>query len=1145
MLARSFIEGMLWVYAYYYQGVCSWKWFFPYYYAPLNCDLVDLPTMAPFHFELGLPNTPLEQLLGVLPAASAKLLPVPLQRLMTDPYSPIIDFYPTSFEIDMNGKKNAWEGIAMIPFVDARRLNTALNSLDLRGVLSAREFTRNQFGDELLFVYAPDNEKETIQSTMPRTFPTLVRAQSRMSVFQCPAIPPPGRFVPKLCDGVLQPFAGFPSLTQPSMHVTGQLAKIAVNVFGRASGKETLLIAVGDSDAAAVLGVSSGADTEKALASAADRLGALEEIPMNVGSLYPARSESWRRARLSFAIGARAARRWLGGVHAPNQAAGATCFVQWPIVREAMVTRISTLSGHLFSLHEKYPVYNMPADDVARFAADADAEQERARTTRGVDIGPVYAMAHVRVLRGMRRAADGSIRRYFGEDGDDEEVVPLQLILPERPARPDPRFIDLRPTSMRDAFSLGAEVIYIGGERPELYGSVGQVTGYSADDESRALSVRMTGQAPEPAFGAQIARSVRETMRYYPAYQCARRLGITAQTLGKLTSSIFVQPARIDIGLNLKLQKQNLLVPGYARRSNLPQAWEELTGARTNPMTADSENTDALGGWDYSEATIALIEQYRAKYPRVFELLETYPNEYSYSCDALVSTNGDSDEEDEVTAKGSDEEDDETERAVIASPTRSRQSRSVRGKNRAAAISAWLKTLPSARLMLIPGSSSILPLEACDAIEKAADAYKQKEVEAKPDVDMDNVPMVYLYRTTPVVHWSPSETGSFTLGDRVAALRSDTGVAFGARGVCVGIHHLDSTHSNVYAGVAQSQRGLLLEVLWDEAVLSGTTLNGRCSERRGTFALPADVLNLSRPRVPMVRQAPNANAPSSVADVQRSYAQHQQKHQPKQQQQQKAAQQVKIAARPTSAAVPFAAVVNGASASAPVAAEAETPVESKEQQNKNQKQSKQKQPAAQQQSQQPVKIAARPSSSVAAPVADSESTPDAPPPLAAAKPVSLPTVPPLLADMLAKAKAAAAQNSQNDVSGMLKAMLKISESAPVASAAAAAAPAAAPAQTQPAQNQQQIPQNYPSQPRQPQQMPGYPAMPFPPQMMYGSPYPHPQFMPPQAMYPPQPMPGYSPFAAAAEPGQNAHAAVLNALPQGVRQQMEREMRGGK
>ena len=46
-------------------------------------------------FEKGAPFTPLEQLMAVLPPATgSKILPPALSSLMTDPSSPIIDFYP-------------------------------------------------------------------------------------------------------------------------------------------------------------------------------------------------------------------------------------------------------------------------------------------------------------------------------------------------------------------------------------------------------------------------------------------------------------------------------------------------------------------------------------------------------------------------------------------------------------------------------------------------------------------------------------------------------------------------------------------------------------------------------------------------------------------------------------------------------------------------------------------------------------------------------------------------------------------------------------------------------------------------------------------------------------------------------------------
>jgi hypothetical protein len=45
-------------------------------------------------------------------------VPEPWGELMVDPEAPIIDFYPEDFKIDLNGKKFAWQGVALLPFVD-------------------------------------------------------------------------------------------------------------------------------------------------------------------------------------------------------------------------------------------------------------------------------------------------------------------------------------------------------------------------------------------------------------------------------------------------------------------------------------------------------------------------------------------------------------------------------------------------------------------------------------------------------------------------------------------------------------------------------------------------------------------------------------------------------------------------------------------------------------------------------------------------------------------------------------------------------------------------------------------------------------------------------------------------------------------
>jgi hypothetical protein len=51
----------------------------------------------------------LEQLMGVLPAASNHAIPEPFRVLMEEP-SPIVDFYPEDWALDLNGKKWASTG---------------------------------------------------------------------------------------------------------------------------------------------------------------------------------------------------------------------------------------------------------------------------------------------------------------------------------------------------------------------------------------------------------------------------------------------------------------------------------------------------------------------------------------------------------------------------------------------------------------------------------------------------------------------------------------------------------------------------------------------------------------------------------------------------------------------------------------------------------------------------------------------------------------------------------------------------------------------------------------------------------------------------------------------------------------------------
>ncbi|XP_051500247.1 5'-3' exoribonuclease 2 [Myxocyprinus asiaticus] len=149
-VVQSYVEGLCWVLRYYYQGCASWKWYFPFHYAPFASDFKDLKGMFSEFEKETKPFKPLEQLMGVFPAASGNFLPATWRALMSDPESSIIDFYPDDFAIDLNGKKYAWQGVALLPFVDERRLRAAL--ADVYPDLTPEEVRRNSLGSDVMFV---------------------------------------------------------------------------------------------------------------------------------------------------------------------------------------------------------------------------------------------------------------------------------------------------------------------------------------------------------------------------------------------------------------------------------------------------------------------------------------------------------------------------------------------------------------------------------------------------------------------------------------------------------------------------------------------------------------------------------------------------------------------------------------------------------------------------------------------------------------------------------------------------------------------------------------------------------------------------------------------------------------------------------
>eukprot|EP00930_Biecheleria_cincta_P105722 TRINITY_DN9864_c0_g1_i2.p1 TRINITY_DN9864_c0_g1~~TRINITY_DN9864_c0_g1_i2.p1 ORF type:complete len:911 (-),score=145.76 TRINITY_DN9864_c0_g1_i2:119-2812(-) len=134
--SHAFLAGIEWVVRYYVRGCSSWSWFYPAHYPPLCAGLAQQtgPLTQP---PLDAPVPPELQLLSVLPPQSSSLLPSLMQPLLTDAKSPVADFYPREFEVDLKKGDKEWQATVLLPFVDASRLRKALSETAQECELSA------------------------------------------------------------------------------------------------------------------------------------------------------------------------------------------------------------------------------------------------------------------------------------------------------------------------------------------------------------------------------------------------------------------------------------------------------------------------------------------------------------------------------------------------------------------------------------------------------------------------------------------------------------------------------------------------------------------------------------------------------------------------------------------------------------------------------------------------------------------------------------------------------------------------------------------------------------------------------------------------------------------------------------------------
>ncbi|EPQ31496.1 uncharacterized protein PFL1_00831 [Pseudozyma flocculosa PF-1] len=502
-IAYRYIEGLQWVLHYYYDGVASWSWFYDYHYAPKISDLKDVGEMS-FSYELGTPFRPFDQLMGVLPSLSNQHIPAAFRDLMTDPTSPIIDFYPQNFEADLNGKKQDWEAVVKIPFIDEKRLLEALNKREV--FLSLDEQRRNAFGPSKQFTYDED-EEHFHPSSLPGTFPDIVHSRAKIVDFDLPTLD--GLHLVKgLTDGVelgARALAGFPSVkTLPHY---ARLGHHGVNVFQSESKGVSVVITVENT-----YEDSKTQDVAEALV-------------------------------------------------------GQRVFVNWPFLTEALVVGVSdNLFRYEMGLvggARKVVANPHKPEAISVFHRKAEKIEYHYSKRFGVLIGDVNVLVHVRPLKGLKRLDDGAFVKDYQDDPAKETEQALQLAVVDV-VQEDTRFLESPAKPIREEFPDKSKVFFLD---LKAYGSPAHVVG-STESSLAIEVAFFPNQAKENAMLRHLVATRARSQylpSYQVAKRVGiSSLALSKLTSSML---LYHKDQKTNVGLNLKFEAKAQKVLGYSRKT--------------------------------------------------------------------------------------------------------------------------------------------------------------------------------------------------------------------------------------------------------------------------------------------------------------------------------------------------------------------------------------------------------------------------------------------------------------------------------------------------------------------------------------------------------------------------------------------------
>ena len=352
------------------------------------------------NFELGQPFQPYQQLMGVLPDRSKKIVPKPYHDLMTSTDSPIVDFYPREFELDMNGKKMDWEAVVKIPFIDEKRLLPAMRSREY--LLSEDEKGRNEFGVSLKFTYSP-NISFTYPSSLIGIFPDVPYCHCVENIFDLPTMEGLDYHV-GLMRGVMLGEAalyGFPSLK--TLPFAGSLGFHGVNVFQQESRNES----------------------------------------MNITLL---RTED--RTKIGYA----------------KELLGRRVHVGYPFLSEGKVVRVSDeMFNYTLPENGDGALIAVPhgPQEIDMWHSKARRIETTYSKRYGILTGDIESLVHVDTLKGLKKTDEGAAVKEYAQVPGIEVDYACQAVV-EDVAHEDQRFIEKAALPVSEEYPVGSRAFFLG-----------------------------------------------------------------------------------------------------------------------------------------------------------------------------------------------------------------------------------------------------------------------------------------------------------------------------------------------------------------------------------------------------------------------------------------------------------------------------------------------------------------------------------------------------------------------------------------------------------------------------------------------------------------------------------------------------------